>query len=494
MRAQIVPASGWFQTTTLLTEGELRALLYCGILPVNDKMEPLFEGNEKITLLYGGRGGGKSEGVADRLIDDCINEKYFKCYYGRKVFEDVRGSCFATLIESIKKRGLEKDFRFSEADSSSMVIKHLPTGNRFIPFGADKADRLKSIKDPTDVWCEEFDQFTMKDFENLFPTLRTTRGHNRFYASFNTEPVRNSHWIMMVFFPHLYTGTENVNTEMLNNISVKHIFINFPDNYFINQETYSASMLVAAKGDYVKYNAIAGGEWGTDSVDNPFWESYNPTRHVGPYPYVSDQPVHVVVDDNVVPYLAVALWQVSGTHMNQFHEIPAKTPNNNAPRAAGLVIDYLINVGQKDVLYLYGDTTSKKRSTTDADSQSFFQIFEKELKKAGFKVINRVGAGNPAVATSATFVNDIFAGTLGNYSITINKSCTTTTEDYSVVKKAPDGGMVKTNVNVNGETYQPHGHFSDNLRYFIVQLLPAEFKKYRSTKKKAASNWGAFVR
>jgi phage terminase large subunit len=81
-----VKASGWFNTN--LSPEEKTALLHSGILPVNDVYLPLFESEASIDIVYGGRGGGKSESIADKLIDDSRTEDYFKCYFGRKVFEN----------------------------------------------------------------------------------------------------------------------------------------------------------------------------------------------------------------------------------------------------------------------------------------------------------------------------------------------------------------------------------------------------------------------
>src|SRR5690606_8077333 len=142
-------ASGWLNTD--LTDEQRAGLVASGIIPVNDVFLPLWHDDrtDLISIIRGGRGGGKSEAVADNLLDQCRSQDYFKCYYGRKVFETVRGSQFDTLIHSIRKNYWQREFHFSEANTSSMVITHRRTGNKFMPFGSDKAVKLKSIKDPT---------------------------------------------------------------------------------------------------------------------------------------------------------------------------------------------------------------------------------------------------------------------------------------------------------------------------------------------------------
>lgn len=252
-------------------------------IPVNDKLLPIWEDYYDLLLLYGGRGGGKSESVVDKKLNECLDEPYFKCYYGRKVFDTVRGSCFATLVASIKKNNMEHLFHYSESDSSSMVITCTKNGNKFIPFGSDKADKLKSIKDPTDIWCEEFDQFTFNDFKELYPTLRTPRGRNRFTGTFNTHGVLPNHWLLKIFFPELYQGTDKSDVEyadLLEGKQVKKLFVNFTDNYFIDQKAYRQTLWLSAAGNLTIYEGIANGAWGIQANDNPWAFAFDRKKHV----------------------------------------------------------------------------------------------------------------------------------------------------------------------------------------------------------------------
>lgn len=49
------------------------------------------------------------------------------------------------------------------------------------------------------IVCEEFDQFTNKDFGFLFSRLRTEKAQTQFYGMFNTEPLVEGHWIRETF-------------------------------------------------------------------------------------------------------------------------------------------------------------------------------------------------------------------------------------------------------------------------------------------------------
>ena len=263
-----------------------------GGVPVNDAIMPIWDDDFDFLLMYGGRGGGKSEGMCDLLLDQCMNDEYFKCYYGRKVYNSVRESCFATLIYCIKKNKLEDYFIYSEADTSSMVITCRANGNKFIPFGADKPDKLKSIKDPTHIWAEEFDQFDFEDFKQLVPTVRTIRGRNLFLCTFNAYDVVFSHWLIKLFFPEYYDGIDSDDVkavDILEGKRVKKVFVNYFDNYFIDQEEYRKTLLIAAGGNEKIYNGLANGDWGINLSGSLWLFAFSRDKHMAKYELKADR-------------------------------------------------------------------------------------------------------------------------------------------------------------------------------------------------------------
>jgi len=300
-----VPASAFIAAD--MSSDLKNAALTAGLLPYNDKFHPLWYEPFQIFLAYGGRGGGKSESIADKLITDCLHEDYFKCYYGRKVFENVRESCFATIVACIKKRGLERFFKFSEADNSAMIITCILNQNKFIPFGGDKADKLKSIKDPSAIWAEEFDQFTEDDFKAIYPTLRTIRAKNQFFASFNTHSVYTDNWIIKLFFPEIYTGdTTNLSASPLK-VKTSRVFINYTDNYFIDQDAYTDQLMLACGQHLPTFNGVANGEWGVVANDSPWLYSWDAERNTTPsLPTFKGFPIYLSFDFNNDPFACVA--------------------------------------------------------------------------------------------------------------------------------------------------------------------------------------------
>lgn len=286
---------------------------------INDCFFDDYLTRDKIKLYYGGYGSGKSIFIAQDLIEKCRNDKRFKCYYGRKVFDTVRGSCFETIIETIEDLGLEHEFHYSKAVTSTMVIVHRKTGNKFVPFGADKADKLKSIKDPTHIWCEEFDQFedadlsTGKkgDFQLLFPRLRTQKAQTQFIASFNTDPVYPNHWILKYFFPELYEGDDKGEFDFLEGVQITKTFANYTDNHFIDHEDYYRQLKLASGGNISLLDAIARGKWGVLLNKDPWLYAFDITKHVKQkVPFMPSFPIYIFIDINNDPF-ACTLWQIS---------------------------------------------------------------------------------------------------------------------------------------------------------------------------------------
>lgn len=279
-----VLASKFFKNFSL---EEIKKLYALRLFPINDVFEPLFTEDFDVFLGYGGRGGGKSDTVAFHLLEECENEKYFKCYYGRNVFDTVRNSFHATLVTAIELLGRENEYGYSKQPNGSLDIIHKRTGNKFIAFGGDKPDKLKSIKDPTHIVFEEADQFSLEVFTQMGATLRTIRGKNRMYLLFNTEKVNERHWIRRVFFPEL--SKEKPDEELQSNKKLLKIFCNYTDNYFIDQDAYYENLKLNSAGNHHQLEASARGAWGVEINKNPFFYAFNETIHTGNAKYINDK-------------------------------------------------------------------------------------------------------------------------------------------------------------------------------------------------------------
>jgi phage terminase large subunit len=469
-----VKASGWKR----LPDQAKEPMLQMGAVPVNDVFFPLWKNENKINLLFGSYGSGKSVFIVDELIRCAIENKYFRCYFGRKVLDTVRGTVFKTITDRIKELKKEKLFYFSDKPNGSMNIICRQNGNEFIPFGANDSQSLKSIKDPTHFFCEELDQFTFDDFGFIYSRLRTEKAITQFYGAFNTERVYQSHWIRKVLFEGEYAS------------QATRLKANYTDNHFINQADYESKLRLIANGNAAIFNAIANGEWGMVRTGFEFWKQFSETKHVKAVK-VEKTTMHVTLDDNVNPYVTVSIWQIFPDKkiIRQVHELPCSSPDNNAPKAAKKLADWLHSIDFKDVVFIYGDPSSRKRSTVDPNNSSFYDKFIEVLTKEGFTVVNRVAKSAPEVALSAAFINEIYESNLNGWSIEISDRCFVSIEDYLLVKEDADGKMMKPKEKdeKNDVTYEPHGHFSDAKRYFVIKILEREFNTYKAKRRRSGS-------
>lgn len=363
--------------------------------------------------------------------------------------------------------------------------------------GIDDEEKAKGVEGFTYVLLDEANHFFLEEYETFQTSLRGIAGQKIFLT---WNPVSEKQWVKT----HFVDAYEWAETTTYGTLPSPDSFVqvstdgtavliktDYRDNYWIaghpsgtygfRDDNLIAQYDKLQYTNYNRYRVEVRGEWGQERTGGEFWKQFDETRHVGDVPFRADQPIHVTCDENVNPYVTVGLFQVAGKDIGQVGELPCKSPDNNAPKAAGKLVAWL---RKKDftggIIYLYGDPSASRRSTVDENNKSFYDKFSQTLTAAGFRVVSRVGKSAPQVALSAAFINDIYEHGYGGYSITIDRSCTTSIDDYSVVQEAPDGSMLKKKVTdpVTKVQYEPNGHFSDAKRYFIVKLLEADWTKY----------------
>lgn len=375
------------------------------VFPVNDVFEPLFKKDFDIFLSFGGRGSGKSDTVAFHLIEECIHEPYFFCAYGRNVHDTVRNSVHSTLVTIIELLGYQEDFTYSKSPNGSLDITH-KNGNRFIAYGGDKPDKLKSIKDPTHILMEEADQFSLEAFGQLGATLRTQRGKNRMYLLFNTEKVNKSHWIRKVFF-------SDESSELVSTKKVLKIFCNYTDNYFIDQAEYYEQLKLNVAGNAHRLEAVARGAWGVDVNQNPFFYNLDGDLHLHDNIELSkDSYFDLSFDFNHTPTTLI-LGQLDYKektakiidHISTTPEsLRGLTPIQSACQ---IFVNKYIDTGliQRHQIRITGDASGTQRKADRIKGENFYKDIERALgvrrsqiylpkanypHKVSYEIINRV--------------------------------------------------------------------------------------------------------
>lgn len=476
--------------------------------PIHWHLMPLLS-DPKIRYIYieGGSSAAKTAEICNALLIDMMIREYSVVTF-RRFHVHIKDSVY----NSFKLAGQRLMFNDNNFLTYQQDLIKNNISDKVIRFkGLDDEENIKGIEDYDIVFNNEWSQFTEDQWSQQRKRLRG-RPNQKFICDWN--PISANLWQykswldldewtdmpLSVKSPTKYSALDKEFAFKRINKAGNSVWIKvtYRDNFWITGHP-------SGKGGFVDtetlrdfewdrihkpnfYRVYANGERGIMRTGGEFWKQFNDTLHVKPLKYEKG-PVHISLDENVNPYVTVSIWQYNDKNIRQIDELPCRSPDNNAPKAAKRLVSWLNSVDHKDVVYIYGDPSASKRSTVDANSRSFYDKFIESLKSDGFNVISRVTRSAPEVALSAAFINDIYEHEYAGYKITISDRCKISIDDYSTVKEDADGRMKKPKEKdkQTGVTFEPIGHFSDAKRYFITTILSAEFDRYKSKGKRRGS-------
>lgn len=216
-------------------------------------------------LVKGGRGSKKSTTTALWYI---YNMMYYYYKYGlkpnvlviRAVKDDHRETTFAQLQWAINTLGVEDLWKSRTVPLSYTFI---PSGQRIIFRGMDKAERIKSITAAVGnlcwIWWEEaFEIPYYEDVETINLSIRGKLPEPLFYQNtFTFNPNVADHWLKTRFYDRV-----NQETGLSEDGQILAITRNFDCNEFLD-EAFLAEMERIKKLDPDRYRIVAMGEWGT---------------------------------------------------------------------------------------------------------------------------------------------------------------------------------------------------------------------------------------
>lgn len=159
--------------------------------------EHLFDYDTFTEVHYGGASSGKSHGVFQKIVLKALKkwDKPRKILVLRKVGSTVRDSVFADVQAALSYFGV---FNLCKVNMSAFRIG-MPNGAEFIFKGMDNPEKIKSIKDVSDVVMEEASEFTLDDYTQLTLRLRDkAHKQKQIYLMFN--PVSKANWVYNAFF------------------------------------------------------------------------------------------------------------------------------------------------------------------------------------------------------------------------------------------------------------------------------------------------------
>ena len=149
------------------------------------KIVQLKRSNKRYKIAYGGRGSGKSYGIADVLALTALAEPGTRILCTRDIQNTLSESALAILKRVIKERGTGGYFKDTK---HGLACKN---GTDFIFRGLQNPDRIKSLEGVKYCWVEEAQRVTQDAWDMLIPTIREPG--SEFWINFNpdqeTDPV-----------------------------------------------------------------------------------------------------------------------------------------------------------------------------------------------------------------------------------------------------------------------------------------------------------------
>jgi phage terminase large subunit len=141
--------------------------------------------------LYGGRGSGKSSFAALEIICGIMAHPLANAAVFRKVKDTLRDSVFAQLGWAIERLGVQERW---QPCLSPMELRFLPTGQKILFRGLDRASKAKSIKTERGyfrfLWFEELEEFSgMAEVRSVLQSV--LRGGEKACCLYTYNPPRS---------------------------------------------------------------------------------------------------------------------------------------------------------------------------------------------------------------------------------------------------------------------------------------------------------------
>lgn len=200
--------------------------------------------SHRYEVYYGGAGSGKSVFISQKLLIKSLFRKR-KILVIRKYGTTLKDSVFQLIVDTLKKWKL---YSYCKINLSTYTIT-LPNGSIFLFKGMDDSEKIKSITDITDIWCEEATELSEDEFTQLDLRLRANEGDLQLICSFN--PISKVNWVYNKWF------AEDAIFDKENTMILK---TTYKDNRFL-PEAYITALEEKINSNPTYYKIYALGEF-----------------------------------------------------------------------------------------------------------------------------------------------------------------------------------------------------------------------------------------
>jgi phage terminase large subunit len=441
---------------------------------------------ERYKLLYGSRGRGATTNVVQVIVARMLKEQV-KGMMVRKVFDDIRGSQWASIKEFVESKPALKDrFEFPKAPLG-VICK--TTGSELIARGMDNPGRAKSVPGLSLAWYEEADELNRDDLEQ---TSLSIRGENiEEWLTFNSPAA--DHWLLEEFFP----GHHNEKGKFVPDLSFERpdgrfhfvksrnpdaviMHSNYLDNPF-NKEPFIRKMDDMRQRSPERYRTSGLGLIGLEKTGMEFIPEFAEGKHVRANQYDPSLALHYTLDFNSAPYMTLLVAQIKQQDMGRWSvdflkEYCLSHPLANTKAVCQAFAKDLQTgcfKGHKAGLFMYGDRSGKNKTSmaTEAVRHDFDQA-EAILCRWMHGNSDRVLRANPPHAKAAAFMGHCFGGRIG-IDVTLDSSMHTAISDHVHLKQGADGGILKEYVTdpLTKVRYEKWGHCVQAAYYLVISAF-----------------------
>lgn len=182
------------------------------VLNLPQKLMPILKelNNYRYFLIEGGRGGGKTQGIA-RIVTYVGEKRKVRVFCGRETQNTIEESVYTVFSDIIRDH--QVNYRVLKDK-----ISHRTTDSaiRFKGFREQGAINIKGMEGVDIIWIDEAQAITKNTLDTLIPTIRKEKAK-------------------VIFTMNRHTKSDPVYKEFANRPDCLHIKINYTDNPFCSK-------------------------------------------------------------------------------------------------------------------------------------------------------------------------------------------------------------------------------------------------------------------
>lgn len=168
---------------------------------LNEKYVPLFKDDSRYFVITGGRGSGKSFGVAVFLLNLTYEEGH-KILFSRYTMTSAQTSIIPEFVEKIELMGVQDDFRITKDEIINLTTKNSIIFKGIRTSSGNQTAALKSLNGITTFVLDEAEELIDEDtFNKIDLSVRVQDKQNRCILILN--PTTKEHWIYQRWFQNV---------------------------------------------------------------------------------------------------------------------------------------------------------------------------------------------------------------------------------------------------------------------------------------------------